>query len=58
MAHRKSRLVSADDGECTIEMPHAYSEHLLCKQVMVFGRFALCERLAMNVVAAGPSKNL
>ena len=50
MAHRKSRLVSADDGECTIEMPHAYSEHLLCKQVMVFGRFALCERLAMNAM--------
>ena len=50
MAHRKSRLVSADDGECTIVMPREYSEHPLCKQAMVFGRFALCERLAMNVV--------
>ena len=50
MAHRKSRLVSANDGECTIEMPREYSEHPLCKQVMVFGPFALCERLAMNVV--------
>ena len=50
MAHRKSRLASADDGECTIEMPHEYSEHPLCQQVMVFGPFALCERLAINVV--------
>ena len=47
MAHRKSRLVSADDGECTIEMHREYSEHPLYKQVLVFGPFALCERLAM-----------
>ena len=50
MAHRKSRLVSADDGECTIEMPREYSEHPLCKQVMVFRPFALCKRLAINAV--------
>ena len=50
MTHRKSGLVSANDGECTIKMPREYREHPLCKQVRVFEPFASCERLVINVV--------